>query len=105
MAPGSDDLVDVYHLYERVKGREGAQKDPKSTISADIELEITPKRVHKKVERLKNCYHQVAEAHAPMSNIVVPVCTLRVNRGGLTMKCCMPERCCVVLHPTLTGDA
>ena len=27
IAPGSDGLVDVYHLYERVKGREGAQKD------------------------------------------------------------------------------
>ena len=26
IAPGSDSLVDVYHLYERVKGRDGAQK-------------------------------------------------------------------------------
>ena len=27
MAPGSDGLVDVNHLFERVKGREGAEKD------------------------------------------------------------------------------
>ena len=27
MAPGSDGVVNNYHLYERVKSQEGAQKD------------------------------------------------------------------------------
>ncbi len=38
MAPGSDGLVDVYNLYERVNGREGVQKDQNLPNLPDIEL-------------------------------------------------------------------
>jgi len=58
------------------------QKGPKRPkLSADIELEFTPKRVPKTVVRRKKCYqphgHLVCDAPAPVNNNSVPVCTLR----------------------------
>ena len=81
----------------------------KTTKTADIELEFTPKRVLKTVLRRKRCYqpheHFGCEARALVNNKSVPVCTLRSTLGVHAMKCCMQLRWCVVLPPALTGDA
>ena len=84
-------------------------KRSKTTKTADIELELTPKRVPKTVVRRKRCYqpdgHVVCEALALVNNKSVPVCTLRSTPGVRAMKCCMELRWCVVLPPVLIGDA
>ena len=56
MAPESISLGNVYRMDELAKGREGGQKGPNLTKSADIELEITPKVDHKIIKRRKSCY-------------------------------------------------
>ena len=56
MVPESFSLVEVYHMNEPVKGPRRGSKRLKTTKTADIELEITPKRVHKTVVRRKRCY-------------------------------------------------
>ena len=59
-------------MNEPVKGREEGSKRTKTTKTADIELEYTPKRVPKTVVRRKKCYlphgHLVCEAPAPVNN-------------------------------------
>ena len=109
MAPGSDGLVDIYlSLRAHQRPRRGS-KGPQSTKSADIDLEITPKCVHSKVERIIDCYQpydcHVYEAFATVSHKGLPVCILRVNRGGRAIQYYMQQLCCVVSPPTLTGDA
>ena len=107
-APESFSLIEVYYMNEPVRPRRGSKRT-KTTKTADIELELTPKRVPKPVVRHKRCYqphgHLVCDAPALVSNKRVPVCTLRCTPGVRTMKCCMHLRWCVVLPPTLIGDA
>ena len=80
MVPESFSLVEVYYMNEPVKGREGGQNGPKTTKTADIELEFTPKRVPKTVVRRKRWYQPhgnlVCEALAHVNNKRAPVCTL-----------------------------
>ena len=62
------------------KAEKGVKKNQntKTTKTADIELEFTPKRVPKTVLRRKRCYqphrHLVCEALALVNNNSVPVC-------------------------------
>ena len=91
-APESFSLVEVYYMNERQRPRAGSKRT-KTTKTADIELELAPKRVLKSVVRRIRCYqphgHLVYEALALVSNKRVPVCTLRSTPGVLVLKCCM----------------
>ena len=110
LAPESFNIVEVYYMNEPVKDQEGGSKRTKMTKTADIELEFTPKRAPKTVVKCKRCYqpHGYLDGEAPalVSNKRVPDCTLRSTPGVRAMKCCIMElRWCVVLPPTLIGDA
>ena len=93
LAPESFSLVEVYYMNEPVKCRVRGSKRTITTKTADIELELTTKRVPKTVVRSKRCYqpkgHLVCEALALVSIKSVPVCTLRSTPGVRAMKCCM----------------
>ena len=108
MASGIDGLVEVYILNEAVKGREGSQKGPKRTRTADIELKIALKRVYEKVELLRDYYQSheryVREVYAQWSNNGGSVCILRSSLSDRVLKCYMTERRCVVLPPTHRAD-
>ena len=108
MAPGSDGHGDVYHLNKHGKGREEGQKGLKRTKTADIELELTPKRVPKKDELLSDCYQShgiyVREARAQWGNNSGTVWILRSSSSDRVLKCYMSERTCVELPPTHRAD-
>ena len=82
----------------------------KTAICADFEIELTPKRVHEKVEMLKDCYRPYDlfswQVLGLVSHKGLPICILRVvNRGGRAIKCYIRLWWCVVLASTHTGDA
>jgi len=77
----------------------------KTAICADFEIELTPKRVHEKVEMLKDCYRPYDlfswQVLGLVSHKGLPICILRVvNRGGRAIKCYIRLWWCVVLPPT-----
>jgi hypothetical protein len=55
VAPGRDSLVDVYHLHEHAKGREGVKRT-KSGKSSENELERTLTLGHKRVVINRNYF-------------------------------------------------
>ena len=65
MAPESFSLVNVYRIDELAKGRKVGQKSEgnKSVKTDDIELVMTPKVNHRKVEKRKRCYQHHRRHH------------------------------------------